>query len=102
MMEQNTQRYLVARLDELDYRPLPEAVFEIQILNSCGQAIRCAYLGSDSYAVIALVEFPASGPPVRLDVADHCIPEAVIKAARSRSVGRGERVNDKGEILPAF
>ena len=43
-----------------------------------------------------------SEAPVRLDVAEHRIPGAVIKAARCRSVGHGERVDERGEVLPPF
>jgi hypothetical protein len=96
------QRYFVSQLDQEDYRPVPEAVYEIQILNADGQAERCAYLGERSDEILCAVDFVTPPEPKRLDPSEVPIPRAVIEAARQRKIGFGERVNERGEILPPF
>lgn len=96
------RRYFVGQLDENSYRPTPEAEFEIQIHGDEGGAEQCAYIGRDSNAVIAFIEFTSQGPK-SLPADEHQIPLAVIEAARQRRVGLGEYVNEKGErVRPSF
>ena len=63
MNSSGEQRYLVARLDDLDYRPSPDAEFEVQILNADGEGEICAYIGRDSNEVIALIHAFKGNPP---------------------------------------
>ena len=100
-MEQG-QIYFVRQLDAQSYKPLPEAVYEIQILNADGQAERCAYLGAESADILCAVSLVTPPSPTRIDTRSVFIPTPVIEAARRREVGFGERVNERGEILPPF
>jgi hypothetical protein len=98
-MNSFSQRYLIARLDEYDFRPLPDAEFEVQILNADGQGEIVAYLAQNSNKVIALVHALRGNLPVE----SHGIPEAVIEAAQRKTEGFGDYVNEKGEIIqPSF
>ena len=95
-------RYFVRELDDQSYRPIPEAAFEVQIPGNDGPADRCAYMGRESDAAIALVEFTPEGPRL-VPLENHGIPVPVIKAARKRREGFGEYVNEKGEVIrPSF
>ena len=94
--------YFIRQLDAQSYKPLSEAVYEIQILNEDGQAERCAYLGGESAEILCVVSLVTPPGPTRIDKSSVSIPMPVIEAARQRKVGFGERVNEKGEILPPF
>ena len=96
------QYYFVRQLDAESYKPQPEAVYEIQILNSDGQAERCAYLDGESREILCAVDLVTPPGPTRIEPRSLCIPMPVIEAARRRKVGFGERVNERGEILPPF
>lgn len=96
------QDYFVFQVGPDDYRPVPEATYGIQILNEYNEGERCAYLGERSADVLCVVDFVTPPGPKRLEPSAVCIPKAVIEAARQRKVGSGERVNERGEILPPF
>jgi hypothetical protein len=96
------QVYFVRQLGPESYRPVPEAVYEIQILNEDYQGEQSAYLADESPEILCVVNFATPPGPKRLDPSTVSIPKAVIDAARQRKVGFGERVNEKGEILPLF
>jgi hypothetical protein len=99
MTSTREQRYFVGKIDSLDYRPSPDAEFEIQILNGNGEGEISAYVGRDSNEIIALIH-ASKGP---LPPYAHSIPLPVIEAARQRRAGFGEYVNAKGEIIrPSF
>ncbi len=96
------QDYFVRQLDARSYKPVPEAVYEIQILNADGQAERSAYLDGESTEILCAVSFSTPPGPAPIDPALLTIPSAVLEAARQRKVGFGERVNERGEVLPPF
>lgn len=101
-MTQNQQDYFVRQLDAHSYRPVPDAVYEIQILDADGRAERCAYLDGNSTEILCAVSLVTPPGPTRIDPASLRIPRPVIEAARQRKAGYGERVNERGEILPPF
>ena len=101
-MSNKRQDYFVRRMDADSYRPLPEAMFEIQILDADGCGAQCAYLDGDSDKILCAVNFVTPPSPTIIDPATQYIPKPVIEAARKRIVGFGERVNERGEILPPF
>lgn len=96
------QDYFVCQLGPDNYRPVPEAQYEIQILNEHNEGERSAYLGRHSTDILCVVDFVTPPGPKLLDPSMVSIPTPVIEAARRRTIGFGERVNEKGEILPPF
>ena len=101
-MTKRHQEYFVRPLDEHSYKPVPNAVYEIQILNDGGPAEQCAYLEGDSTEILCAISLTAAGP-TPIDPKQLHIPKAVIEAARQQKVRFGEYVNEKGEILrPSF
>jgi hypothetical protein len=78
--------YFVSHLQESDRRSngMP---FEIQVLNTAGQATACGYLGEKDSA---------------LEIDGQPVPSAVIGAARRQEIGNGDYVDESGMTVQPF
>lgn len=78
--------YFVSHLNKSDQlqRGMP---FEIQVLNSVGQAVACGYVDENTAV---------------FEIQGQLIPIEVINAARQQNVGNGDYVDENGKTLPPF
>jgi hypothetical protein len=83
----NQAKYFVLHLDSRDYRPFPEAEFEVQLLNADGEAAGSAYLKAGD---------------VRAEIDGESVPEGVVNAAKRQPLGSGDYVDKDGNSVPAF
>ena len=93
--------YFVGRLDKTSYRRSTSLEFEIQILDPAGECHEAAYFGARDEAITHFVRFTPDGP-LLIEGEEIRIPTAVIAMARSRPRGRGEYVDEAGEIVSPF
>src|SRR5882724_33598 len=99
MSNQKKERYFVVGLTEQDHRPVPEAEFEIQILNDIGQGERIAFYSYSSDAALALLDANIGA----IEVVQDPVPKAIVEMCRQRSNWPGYYMDEDGEIvLPAF
>ena len=87
-MASNTQkkRYFVAHLEQCD-RPASDKAYQVQILNSSGRADVWGYVGDADTELI---------------VEGHCVPSAVVTAARRQLLGKGDYVDEDGNSIRPF
>ncbi len=78
--------FFVSNLEERN-RPSTGMRYEIQVLNSAGQAVGCGYVDDQSNT---------------LEIDGQAIPRAVIEAAREQPVGKGDYVDELGNSVPLY
>ena len=78
--------FFVSHLEEVD-RPSPELLFEIQLLNSRGEAIAFGYVG---------------GHTEYLEIQGQAIPLPVIEAAIKQPLGNGDYVGEDGNSVHPY
>lgn len=83
----DSARYFVLHLDGRDYRPFPEAEYEVQLLNADGEVERSAYLKAED---------------TRVEIDGEPVPESVVDAAKRQPAGSGDYVDKDGNSVPAF
>jgi hypothetical protein len=99
MSDAREARYFVSGLTENSHRPVPDAEFQIEILNDIGQGETIVYFSYRSNEPLAII--PAT--KARSAALDHTIPEAIVEATRHRSNWPGYYVDESGQVtLPSF
>ncbi len=78
--------FFVSHLEENDC-PSHGMRYEVQLLNSDGQALACGYLHDSA---------------TRLELSGQSIPLPVIEAARKQLIGKGEYVDEAGSSVSPF
>lgn len=78
--------FFVSHLEERD-RTSFEMRYEVQLLNSKGQAVACGYLDDHTAS---------------LEIQGRSIPQPVIEAARRQPIGNGDYVDETGNSVSPF